>query len=329
MLDCFYAATDVIDWQLIVDFFSSIGEVMQDFGIVPVFVAVVERGGFSAAAKSLGVSKSAVSKRIAGLERRLGVKLLQRTTRKMGLTEAGERYFAHALEALKAVQAGEDAVTHEQREPQGRLKLQVPMSFGRLHVAPLIPDFLVRYPGISVDMEMDDRVVDLVAGGFDLAIRSGTLPQTDLVVRKLSTARSVVCASPAYLARNGRPQSPADLLNHNCIAFSYSSEATAWTFFDGDLRHDVKVRGNYQVNNSEALCAALVAGSGIGRLPNFVAHSEIKKGRLLNCFPALTMPTKPIYAVFPERRFLPAKVRAFIEFAVEVFGGDPPRWDAV
>ena len=301
---------------------------MEGFGAIPVFVAVVENGGFSAAARTLGISKSAVSKRINQLEAHLGVRLLHRTTRKLSLTEAGERYFEHAAQALTAAGQAEDAVTELQGEPQGNLKISSPMSFGRLHVAPLIPKLLQRYPKLQIDLVMDDRKVDLVAGGFDVAIRAGNLPASTLIARKLAPLRQVLCASPDYIDRYDRPGTPAELSSHNCLLYSYSSDANEWTLIGEGGPETVTVSGSYQVNNSEALLEALREGIGIGRLPTFVAGPDLKTGRLVKLFESYRLPDFTIYAVFPERQYLPAKVRAFLDFAIEYFGGDKPYWDA-
>ena len=301
---------------------------MEGFGAIPVFVAVVENGGFSAAARTLGISKSAVSKRINQLEAHLGVRLLHRTTRKLSLTEAGERYFEHAAQALTAAGQAEDAVTELQGEPQGNLKISSPMSFGRLHVAPLIPKLLQRYPKLQIDLVMDDRKVDLVAGGFDVAIRAGNLPASTLIARKLAPLRQVLCASPDYIDRYDRPGTPAELSGHNCVLYSYSSDADEWTLIGESGPEIVTVSGSYQVNNSEALLEALREGIGIGRLPTFVAGPDLKTGRLVKLFESYRLPDFTIYAVFPERQYLPAKVRAFLDFAIEYFGGDQPYWDA-
>ena len=301
---------------------------MEAFGTIPVFVAVVENGGFSAAARSLGVSKSAVSKRINQLEAHLGVRLLHRTTRKLSLTEAGERYFEHAAQALTAAGQAEDAVTELQGEPQGKLRISSPMSFGRLHVAPLIPKLLQRYPKLQIDLVMDDRKVDLVAGGFDVAIRAGNLPASTLIARKLAPLRQVLCASPAYIDRCGLPDTPAELTGRNCVLFSYSSDANKWTLIGESGSETVTVSGSYQVNNSEALLEALREGVGIGRLPTFVAGPDLKTGRLVKLFQSYRLPDFTFYAVFPERQYLPAKIRAFLDFAIEYFGGDKPYWDA-
>lgn len=301
---------------------------MEGFGAIPVFVAVVENGGFSAAARTLGISKSAVSKRINQLEANLGVRLLHRTTRKLSLTEAGERYFEHAAQALTAAGQAEDAVTELQGEPQGNLKISSPMSFGRLHVAPLIPKLLQRYPKLQIDLVMDDRKVDLVAGGFDVAIRAGNLPASTLIARKLAPVRQVLCASPDYIDRYDRPGTPAELSGHNCVLYSYSSDAGEWTLIGESGPETVTVSGSYQVNNSEALLEALREGIGIGRLPTFVAGPDLKTGRLVKLFESYRLPDFTLYAVFPERQYLPAKVRAFLDFAIEYFGGDKPYWDA-
>jgi len=300
---------------------------MDGFSAIPVFVAVVERGGFSSAAKVLGISKSAVSKRINQLEQNLEVKLLHRTTRKISLTEAGEHFYEHAAIANSAAKDAEDAVAQLQGEPQGRLRINTPMSFGRLHIAPFIPAFLKRYPKISIDMVMSDEVVDLVGAGFDVAIRSGNLPDSSLIARKLAPLRSVLCASPEYLERQGYPQKLADLKQHNCILFSYSRDLKEWIFNKKELSEAIEIKGNYQVNNSEALQEALLQGIGIGRLPTFVASTDIKAGRLIPLFTDYEMFEQSIYAVFLERQYMPAKVRAFLDYAIEYLGGDEPYWE--
>jgi len=297
------------------------------FGAIPVFVAVVEQGGFSSAAQVLGISKSAVSKRIGLLEQHLGVKLLQRTTRKISLTEAGEHYFAHAKVAHGAAKDAEDAVTQLQGEPQGRLRINAPMSFGRLHLAPLIPKFLARFPKINIDLVMDDKHVDLVGDGFDVAIRAGVLPDSSLIARKLAPLNSVICASPGYLKKQGHPSTPEQLKDHNCLLYSYANQLNSWTFMDDKESHVIEVSGNYQVNNSEALREALVQDMGVARLPTFVAAADIESGTLVQVLPEYKMPHITIYALFLERQYMPAKVRVFLDFVIEYLGGDVPYWD--
>ncbi len=300
---------------------------MESFGAIPVFVAVVEYGGFSPAARFLGISKSAVSKRITQLEEQLGVKLLHRTTRKLSLTEAGEHYYEHASKANAAAQDAEDAVAQLQGEPQGRLRINTPMSFGRLHMAPMIPEFLKKYPKISIDLVMDDKVVDLVSGSFDIAIRTGELADSSLIARRLAPLNSVLCASPEYLKINSVPQQLDDLLQHNCLSFSYSNDVKEWSFIKEDKRFNIEVTGNYQVNNSEALRDAVLQGLGIARLPTFVAGPDIKSGKIIPLFTDYQMPSQVISAVLIERQFMPAKVRAFLDFSIAFFGSEVPYWD--
>ncbi|MFC1749054.1 LysR family transcriptional regulator [Pseudomonadota bacterium] len=299
---------------------------MEGMGAIPVFVAVAESGGFSSAARKLGVSKSAVSKRITQLEDKLGVRLLYRTTRRLNLTEAGEHYYENAVKALAYACEAEDSVTQLQESPQGRLRINAPMSFGRLHIAPLIPKFMAQYPEINIDLVMNDSVVDLIEGGFDIAIRGGDLPDSTLVARKLAPMHSVVCASPDYMAQNTMPRTPAELSEHNCLLYAYS--VNEWCFQKEAKIETVQVTGNYQVNNGEALREAILQGSGIGRIPTFVAGPEIASGRLDVVLSDYTMPPKTLYAVYPKRQHLPAKVRLFIDFVVECFGSETPYWDA-
>lgn len=298
------------------------------FSALPIFVTVVETGGFSPAAKQLNISKSAVSKRITQLEDQLGVKLLHRTTRKLSLTEAGEHYFQHAREAYQAAQDAEDAVLQLQGEPQGRLRINTPMAFGRLHIAPMIPAFLKRYPKISIDMQMDDKVVDLVAGGFDITFRTGNLPDSNLIARRLSSLNSVLCASPDYLTQYGTPNALQELTQHNCLSFSYSDDVRVWHFTKHDEQTTIEVTGNFQVNNSEALHQAIVQGVGIGRLPTYVIGTDIKEGRLVQLFPDYDLPSKAINAVYLNRQYMPAKVRAFLDFTTEHFKGEQPYWES-
>ena len=301
---------------------------MDELKRVGVFTKVVEAGSFSEAARRLGVAKSAVSKQISLLEEEVGVRLLNRTTRKLSLTEAGEQYYIHALKALEAAQNAVDCVAQLQGEPQGKLRIHAPMSFGHLHVSPLIPEFLARYPKISVDLILDDKSANLVAEGIDVAIQSGSLPDSSLLARKLAPGNSVVCASPAYIQKYGQPHHPTDLKQHNCLLFSYSNNASQWSFTNGKENYQVEVSGNYQVNNSEALKQALLKGCGVARLPTFIAGEDIKAGKLVNLFPSYKMPHKDIHALYVARQYLPEKVRVFLDFTIEYFGADIPYWDA-
>ena len=300
---------------------------MDTFSAIPVFIAVVENGSFSKAADKLGTSKSAVSKRISQLENTLGVKLLHRTTRRLSLTEAGEHYFHHVHKAMTAATEGVDAVTQLQGKPKGTLKISTPMSFGRLHLAPLVTDFLTHYPDITLNMTMDDKKVDLVEQGFDVAIRAGEMKDSTLIARSLASCRSVICASPEYLRKHGTPTTPDALMNHNCIRFSYDYNGNEWVFHRDGKQQKIKVDGNYQVNNSEALQAAALDGLGIAKIPTFVIGKDIMNGRLVPLFESYPLPIQTFYAVFPERRHLPAKVRVFLDFIIEKLESDQPYWE--
>ncbi|AMF92488.1 LysR family transcriptional regulator [Vibrio fluvialis] len=297
------------------------------FAAIPIFVAVVECGSFSSAAEKLNITKSAVSKRVTQLEDDLGIRLLNRTTRKLSLTEAGERYYYHVSQALSYAQQGSDAVTELQGEPQGKLKITAPMSFGVLHIATIIAEFLDRYPKVEIDLQLEDQMVDLVQGGFDLAIRIGHLPVSNLVAKRLVRCRSVLCCSPDYLTRYSAPQKPSDLLQHNCLVYSYFRGGSEWTFTQNGADFKVIPQGNLSVNNSEAIRRALLDGLGIGQLPTFLVSKDIQAGKLQTIMADFPLPEHAIYAVFPERKHLPHKVRAFMEFVSEKLGADQPYWD--
>ncbi len=300
---------------------------MDQIGALPVFVAVVENHGFASAARYLGVSKSAVSKRITQLEEYLGARLLHRSTRKLSLTVAGERYFARAVEALATIQEAEDAVSELQGKPKGRLKINVPMSFGRLHIAPIIAKFLKLYPDIAIDMIMEDRAVDLVDGGYDLAIRGGTLPDSSLIARKIAPCHNVLVASSKYLKEHSVPNTPDDLHGHNCLHYAYFSDHHEWTLIGPGGPVRISPSGNFQVNNGEALLTAILDGCGIGRTTTFIAGAHILSGELVRVLPKFQLPEQTMYAVWPERKYLPLKVRVFIDFILNEIGEEQPYWD--
>ncbi len=302
---------------------------MVCFSAIPVFVAVVECGSFSQAGEKLGVTKSAVSKRISQLEAKLGVQLLQRTTRRLSLTEAGERYFDYARNALMIANEGEDAISQLQDQPQGTIRVNAPMAFGRLHIAPMMPKFLFDNPQIKVDMMMDDRVVDLVSGSFDIAIRIGKLPDSSLIARRLAPCHSVLCASPQYLEKFGVPDTPKDLIHHNCLSYSYFQAGTEWRFTGPDGLVSVVPKGNYRVNNSEALLEGLLAGLGIAQMPTFIVGPALASGELVSLLPDYVLPQHAIYAMLPERKHLPAKIRVFLEYLHRRFGETTPYWDSL
>ncbi|ASK67680.1 LysR family transcriptional regulator [Shewanella bicestrii] len=287
---------------------------MDHFSALPIFVTVVECGSFSAAGQKLGLSKSAISKRITQLEQHLGIQLLQRTTRSLSLTDAGARYFEYIRPAVLLTQEGLDAISELQQTPKGNLRISVPMVFGRLYIAPLIAEFLKRYPDIQLQMQMDDKTTDLIAGGFDLAIRIGELPDSSLIARKIAPCFSVICASPAYLAQHGLPMVPSELTQHNCLFYSYFQDGVEWSFQSPDGMQRIQPKGNYQVNNSDAIHRACLDGLGIANLPRFIVESDLQAGRLQTILADFSLPEHGIYAVYPQRKYLPTKVTVLIEF---------------
>ncbi len=294
-----------------------------------VFAKVAEAMSFSEAARRLGLSKAAVSKHVARLERSLGAKLLNRTTRRLSLTEVGAAFYEHCARVVAEAEAAELAVSRLRSEPRGTLKLTAPAAFGHLHIAPAIPDFLARYPEVSVQMVMNDRVVDLAEEGFDVAIRMTSKPAPNIVARRLAPIRWVVCAAPQYLKRQRAPRTPRELSEHNCLSYSFFELSGDWRFKTEDGEETVRVAGNFTVNNSEVVREAVLRGLGIAQLPTFTVGRDIQQGTLQALLPGYaplgTFGTD-IYAVYLPTRFLSPKVRAFVDFFVERFGPEP-YWD--
>ena len=299
---------------------------MDRLGEMEVFAAVAEQGSFTAAARHLGVSTSAVSKYVIALEDRLGVRLLNRTTRRLSLTEAG-RDFREWCERIAAdVGEAEQSVARLQAEPRGVLRVNAPMSFGQRHLGPMLADFLDRYPGVHVDMTMTDRRIDIVEEGFDVAIRIGTLADSSLIARTLAPARRVVCAAPAYLAQHGVPQTPDDLEDHNCLGHVPLRGAEDWEFTGPSGDFAVRATGSLMVNNGDMLRLAVLAGSGLAMLPTFIVGPDLADGHLRAVLCDYEPPLRPISAVYAAGRPVAAKVRAFIDHVAGCFG-DAPYWD--
>lgn len=291
-----------------------------------VFAAVAEAEGFSAAARKLGVSKAMVSTAVTRLEERLGVKLLQRTTRHLSLTEAGAAALPHAQRAVLAARDAEEAATQSRLSPRGTLKLNAPMSFGILHVAPALGAFARAYPEVKVDLVLDDRVVDLVEGGFDLAIRIGTLPDSALIAQRVSRNRNVLVAHAAYLKRAGAPRTPAELSEHATLIYSLSASASRWELARGGRTETIRVRGTLQANSSLALREAALQKLGIARMPLFVVGEDLARKRLVRVLPEWELPEHGIHVVTTSRDHPPRKTRAFIDF-FRTRLGDPPYWE--
>lgn len=291
-----------------------------------VFAAVAEAQGFSAAARRLGVSKAMVSAAVARLEARLGVRLLQRTTRRLSLTEAGTAALPHAQRARVAAQDAQEAAVSLLVSPRGVLKVNAPMSFGVLHVAPALGAFASAYPEVQVDLVLDDRQLDLVGGGFDLAIRIGTLADSSLVASSIGRNRNVLVAHADYLARAGMPDAPSELAAHAALVYSLSATGSMWTLSRGGRSESVKVDGPLKANSSIALREAALQGLGIARLPLFVAGPDLAEGRLQQVLPEWTLPEQGIHLVTAARGQQPRKVTVFGDF-LRVRIGDPPYWE--
>jgi DNA-binding transcriptional LysR family regulator len=293
---------------------------------VAAFAHVVDSGSFSAAAHRLGISKSAVSAHVQRLEERLGIRLLNRTTRRLSVTEAGAAYYRHCARILAEAAAAEQVASALQREPRGTLRISAPDSFGSMHVAPAVAAFLKRYPELSIDITLSPAHVNLVEEGLDLAIRIGALEDSPLVVRKLAPSRLVVCAAPAYLKEHGTPHEPGDLAEHNCLCTNLLPWGDEWRLVGkrGEVR--VAVNGSFRSNSAEMLRAALLDDIGIAILPSWAVFEPLRSGALRRVLDAWEPPASTIYAVYPGNRLMSMKVRAFVDHLARCFGRTP-YWD--
>jgi DNA-binding transcriptional LysR family regulator len=300
---------------------------MDRFDSLHTFVAVVEAGSFSAAAVRLDRAKSAVSRQLAALEAHLGVQLLNRTTRRLSLTEAGREFHERAQRILADLEEAELSVAAEQTALRGRLRLAAPLSFGVQHLAPALAEFLVLHPELVLDLDLDDRRINLVEEGFDLALRIGELADSSLVARPLAPIRMQLCASPDYLRRHGTPRTPQDLAFHAGLVYGNVPEAQQWRLLDAAGKvHSVKVPARLRANNGDVLIRAALDGLGVVVSPTFIAHRALATGELVPLLAEYQAPGTTAYAVYPSRRHLPQRVRVLIDFLAQRFG-DTPYWD--
>jgi DNA-binding transcriptional LysR family regulator len=282
-----------------------------------VFRQVVELNGFAAAARKLAMSPAAVSKNIGELEAHLGTRLLHRTTRRLSLTEAGAQYYGQIARILDDLATADCAMNPRRSEPAGTLRVSAPMSLTLTRLSASIPTFLDRYPALSLDLHLDDRRIDLVKEGFDVALRgSDRLEDSSLVARKLTSLRHVVCAAPAYFERRGLPASPDALRDHDFVQFSLSGHANEWTFHRDGVEIAVPVVGRYKVTSSLAVRDALRAGFGLSLIPLAYVQDDIERGTLATALDDWSTVQTHLYAVYPSRRHLDPKVRAFVDFLV-------------
>lgn len=288
------------------------------------FVAIVESGSFVAAAAALGTSKSAVSRQLGNLERRLNVRLLQRTTRRLSLTEEGRVFHGRCKDLLEEIASAEAEVAARSEQAVGPVRINAPVTFGILHLAALWPAFCLRHPRVELNVTLMDRVVDLVEEGYDLAIRIAQLPSSTLVTRKLAATRLILCASPGYLERAGTPRHPAELAEHAVIAYSYFATGDEWPFAGPDGPARSRIRPFMRTNNGDTCRAAALAGQGIVLQPSFLVGPDLEAGRLVELLPDHRSLELGIYVVYPTRRHLPLKIRLLVEFLAEAFR--QPGW---
>ena len=296
---------------------------MDKFQEMRVFAGVVDAGSFVGAADALGMSKAAVSRHVSDLEQRLGVRLMQRTTRKLSLTQEGEVFLARCRDILASIEESEAELSTRAASASGLLKVSVPVSFATKHLAPLWSDFLAAHPRLTLDVHLADRVVDLVDEGFDLAVRIARLPDSSLVSRKLAATRLVLCAAPSYLRRRGTPTHPDDLAAHDVIGYSLLSTPGQWLLQGPDGPVTVKTRPRLWTNNGDTSVAAAVRGAGIDLQPTFLISDELADGRLVQVLPAWQAVELGIYAVYPSRKFVLPKVRALVNFLAASFADAP------
>jgi len=298
---------------------------MDRFQSLTAFAKVVESGSFARAADRLDLSVSAVSRQIGELEAHLGVRLLNRTTRRLSLTESGRTFHERCVQLLADLAEAEEEVGAAAIVPRGTLRITASVSFGVGYLAPAIAEFRRQHPQLRFDVELSDRAIDLVDEGIDLAIRIGDIGSRVLIARRIGVAQMICCAAPSYLAQHPAPRTPADLAAHPCLTYEYASIGNAWRFSDAGGRvHEVRVSGPVHANSGAMLAALAVAGVGVNLEPDLIVANDVRAGRLVTLLPDYRAPTIDINAMYPSRRHLSAKVRSFIDFLAQRFAQAPP-----
>lgn len=300
---------------------------LEDISAIRTYVSVVETHGISAAARRLHLTPSTVSKHVSLLEERLGARLINRTTRRLSVTDVGSRLYERALKILQELEAAEAEIFEFDKTPRGTLRVTAPPIMAARHLAPHLPKFLRRYPEISLELNVSAKLVDLVNEGTDLAIRVASDVNRHMQAVRLAPIRRVLCVSPDYIERYGAPESPDELTHHNCLLRQASELVNKWTLKSERGVHAIRVDGKFTADNAEVLRDAVVGGVGVALMPTFVCWQDLLAGRLLEILPGSTVIDTWLYAVVPHRGPIPSKTRSFIEFAKEVIG-DPPHWDA-
>lgn len=290
---------------------------MDRLDAISAFVAVCDAKGFAPAARRLRLSPSAVTRQVAALEERLGVRLFQRTTRSVRVTDAGERFLTRARQLLADLHEAEESAQRERAEPKGSLSITAPVLFGRMHVAPLLTQFLGRHLQITAELRLSDQNLNLVEEGHDLAIRIGHLASSQLIARKLGETRRVAVASPAFVKKFGKPRRPSDLPRFDIIAFTGLATAPEWGFSESGIETRVRVAPRYSTNSGDAAIAYALAGGGILSAFCYQVQAALRRRKLVEVLAEFAPPPVPIQAVYPSSRLLSAKVRGFIEFVAE------------
>jgi DNA-binding transcriptional LysR family regulator len=292
---------------------------MDKFKEMQAFVAVAESGSFVKAADQLETSKAAVSRYVAQLEERLGVRLMQRTTRRLSLTDEGYAFLVHCKETLALIHDAEQEIQNKRNSPTGLIRINAPLTFGILHLAPLWGKFTALYPQVRLEVTLADRVVDLVDEGYDLAVRVASLPSSTLICRKLTSTSLVVCASPTYLKGKVKPQHPSDLKDHSVISYSYLATGDEWVFQGPDGETRVKTKPKIHTNNGDTCRSAALAHQGIILQPTFIVGQDIQKGDLVELLSQFKSIELGIYAVYPSRKLVSPRIRALVDFLVKEF----------
>jgi DNA-binding transcriptional LysR family regulator len=300
---------------------------MDRFAELEAFVRIVEAGSFVEAARQLGLSPPVVTRRLNDLERRLQVRLLQRTTRRLSVTEAGQELHPRAMAALESLDRAEASVAEAGTHLRGPLRVSSPTSFGALLLAPLLCDFRREHPEITVELLLNDRRVNPVAEGFDLVLDDSGDPPANMVARPVASARRLLCASPEYLARRGAPKTPRQLAAHDCIHYSYLESGSSWILESGKRQIRVRVTPAFSTDSGHVMLSAALHGTGIALLPSFVAMDALNTGGLCVVLPKWRAPDLQLCAVYAHRAYLPARVRGLIDSMIARFATDPPPWE--
>lgn len=293
------------------------GNDMDTFQAMSIFVRVVERGSFTAVARELQTTQPNISKSVQSLERRLGAPLLARSTRQLSLTDEGQRYYEECRRILAAVEFAESSFKSGRETVAGPLRVAAPVSFGRMCVAPLLREFLKRYPEVRIDLHLSDHNQDLHSEGLDVALRIGSLADSNLVARKLGDTQRITVAAPGYLQRAGEPATPESLTKHNCLAFNLLADPTLWRYRKNTRTHDVRIHGNAQSNNSEALREMVLSGLGISLSPDWLFAADIKAGKVQAVLGEYRAESLAVHALMPGNRRQSARAKAFIAYMHE------------